>query len=329
MGFIIETWEKFNEQYEAYINKGKLNKLKVFIDLLLSFVFIGSTVTDYFSYEFYRLNYSARKEYVVFRVANRYFDFFNDSEDSDKLTNKDQINLLFKDYIKRDWISVDESDYSSFVAFIEDKKKCVLKPLDGSCGEGIEFIDIKDIPSEDRFSQMKNKNMIIEEYIIQHEKMASLNRSSTNTMRITTVRTENKVHIMFASVRAGVAGMQVDNFSSGGLAAAVDIDTGIINTVANDLNGNKYTVHPDSREKIVGFEIPYWKEAISLVNELSMKVPTVRYTGWDIIILEDGPALIEANARGMFIGQQCHTREGIRKKYEEVIKEIKNESQYN
>ncbi len=323
MGFAVETFNKFNEQYEIHINKGKLNRLKIFIDMILSFIFIGSTVTDYFSYEFYRLNCTTRREYVVFRSANRLFDFFNDSEYEKKLMDKDEINVIFKDYIKRDWKSIDDLSYPDFVKFLEEKKRCVIKPLDGSCGIGVEFLSSDDMPSEEEFNGMKNKKLIIEEYLIQHEEMAKLNRSSTNTLRVTTVRTDDRVNIMFASMRIGRSGMEVDNYSSGGLAAPIDIETGIVMAQADDLDGNVYTVHPDSNEKIVGFRVPYWEKIISLVKELAMVAPSVRYTGWDIVILDDGPALIEANARGMFIGQQCQTRKGIKAEYERLVEEIK------
>ena len=53
---------------------------------------------------------------------------------------------------------------------------------------------------------------------------------------------------------------------SGGIAVNVDVDSGIIETPAYDRMGNKFIVHPDTNEQILGFKIPMWDAAKSLVN---------------------------------------------------------------
>lgn len=50
-----------------------------------------------------------------------------------------------------------------------------------------------------------------------------------------------------------------------------------------------------NKKKIVGFEIPKYKEVIDFVKELGVVVPKVRYVGWDIAITNNGPVVVEGN----------------------------------
>jgi hypothetical protein len=50
-----------------------------------------------------------------------------------------------------------------------------------------------------------------------------------------------------------------------------------------------------SGASIVGFRVPYFREAVALVNQVSPVVPQVPYIGWDVAITPQGPILIEGN----------------------------------
>jgi len=59
--------------------------------------------------------------------------------------------------------------------------------------------------------------------------------------------------------------------------------------------GNDYPVHPITGSTIVGFQVPFFKEAVKMVKEASTVVSEVAYVGWDVAVSPDGPVIIEGN----------------------------------
>jgi hypothetical protein len=93
----------------------------------------------------------------------------------------------------------------------------------------------------------------------------------------------------------------VDNLAQGGLAAPIDLATGTIcgPAVQKDYYGvglRSIDKHPDSGQEFFGFAIPQWTEALDLARRAHASFPSVHFVGWDIAILQEGPALVEANA---------------------------------
>ena len=99
-------------------------------------------------------------------------------------------------------------------------------------------------------------------------------------------------------------------------------DDGIVSTAATDAVDNTLYEHPVTKEKIVGFNIPMFKEAVELVKEAAKVVPEVAYVGWDVAISDNGPVIIEGNSfPGVFQAKPSllEKREGIIPKYNAVM----------
>ena len=145
------------------------------------------------------------------------------------------------------------------------------------------------------YEQLKNNGQIlIEEYVKQHSKMNALFPYSVNTLRIVSAYKDGKVTILFRAIRIGNGKNVVDNFNHGGMYSVIN-EKGIIEKPAIDKNSNIYEVHPVTKTSIVGFEIPYFKEAIKMVKEAAKVVKEVGLVGFDIAITENGPVMIEGN----------------------------------
>lgn len=69
----------------------------------------------------------------------------------------------------------------------------------------------------------------------------------------------------------GVGASTVDNAGAGGIYASIDTNAGFVNSMACDNINNHYSIHPNSSCKIVGFDLPQWNQAITMVNEMAMK----------------------------------------------------------
>ena len=47
---------------------------------------------------------------------------------------------------------------------------------------------------------------------------------------------------------------------------------------------------------IIGFEIPFWKEAKDMCLKAAEKFPEMRFIAWDVAITPNGPTFIEGNS---------------------------------
>ena len=47
--------------------------------------------------------------------------------------------------------------------------------------------------------------------------------------------------------------------------------------------------------KLIGRDIPCFFEACEMVKKAALKIPQMRYMGWDVGITPDGPVIIEGN----------------------------------
>ena len=280
---------------------------------------------DYEVFDFFNLSKSQRETIITRGINNKFVATLNDKNSVQILDNKLLFNKKFDKYLKRKWLNLGETSFEEFKNFISNKTSIIAKPVDLACGRNVIKININEISDINELynSLIENKQLLLEDYIIQHEKMSQLYKEAVNTLRIVSINKDNNVHIMFRSIRMGNSGNVVDNFNHGGLFTTIDED-GIIRKPAVDKLGNIYEYHPYTNTKIMGFEIPFFKEAIEYVKEMALQIPEVGYVGWDIAITKDGPLVVEANPfPGHDIYQsKIHMNEdgtGMRKIFEEII----------
>ena len=252
---------------------------------------------DYVVFEFYRLNAAQRATQVTRGINNELVKTLNKKEHWYKFDKKDEFNRIFSDFLKRDWLDIENSTLGEFEQFCENHPQMIVKPRDGACGKGVEKLSIADFKSaaEMRDYCLKNEQTLAEEIIVQNEKMNVMFPKSVNTVRMVTITKNGKVNIVFCSVRIGAGDTIVDNLNSGGMAALVDENTGIITTDAADKNGIVYKTHPDTNTTICGFEIPDFKEGREMVEKAALRVSEIGYVGWDIAFSDKGALLIEGN----------------------------------
>lgn len=293
----LRTLDYKNMIYVAGKVSKKTGKIRLFVllDMIHCALVYGSGYMDYFEFEFYLLNKSERATYITSNVNNNIIKKYNDPKYNYIFDDKAIFNDTFKSFLKRDYINLEHLMYDDFVKFVKNKKKIVVKPLNECGGKGVQIISIdKKSDLEKIFNSLiRNKQFLVEDYINQCKQMSFLYNKSVNTLRILTFYKNKKVYILKSILKIGNGGA-VDNFSSGGMYTFVD-ENGKVYVPAIDEEGNIFEVHPVSKKKIVGFEIPKYKEVIDFVKELGLVVPKVRYVGWDIAITDNGPVVVEGN----------------------------------
>lgn len=252
---------------------------------------------DYEVFCFYNLTKKQRATIITRGINNKFVKLLNGANDIDYIDNKITFHEKFAKYLNRDWLDLSKTSYEEFESYMKNKKMAIAKPVDLCCGQGViklvynEDMDLKTIYN----TLLENKQILIEDYIIQHPDISKIYPDSVNTLRIVTIYRNNKANIMFRSIRIGNNGNVVDNFNHGGLFTTIDED-GVIRKPAVDKAGNIYECHPYTGTRIVDYKIPFFAEAIEYVKTLASSVPEVGYIGWDIAITENGPTVIEANS---------------------------------
>lgn len=280
------------EVVDNIYKKTKINKNFLLMDMVMCANKYGTGYYDYQEFEFYNLNKLERKTYLTRVKNNAIVKKFNNKEYFKYFDDKHEFNKRFNKYLKREWLVLNEN-YEEFVNFCSNKKDIIVKPIDGCGGVGVELIKLNNKNLKTLYNKLiKNNQLLIEEKIEQNKLVSKLNKSSVNTLRIVTFYDGKKTHILNNVFKIGNGGV-TDNFSSGSMYTFVE--NGHIIVPAIDNKDNIFEIHPISKEKIVGYEIPNYDKAIDLVKECSKVCKEIKYVGWDVAILEDDVCLIEGN----------------------------------
>ena len=151
---------------------------------------------------------------------------------------------------------------------------------------------------EKKVKGLPYQGFIIEPKVVQEQSISALNSSSLNTIRVITLLDKvNQARVLCAALRLGRQGVEVDNFSQGGLFVAVNINEGILEEgfFGTKIRSDFYQVHPDTQLSFRGFNIPYWQEVYQLACRAARVSPFCRSIGWDIAITPEGPIILEGN----------------------------------
>ncbi|MEM1376648.1 MAG: sugar-transfer associated ATP-grasp domain-containing protein [Pseudomonadota bacterium] len=132
-----------------------------------------------------------------------------------------------------------------------------IKPIDGSLGRNT-FVASNDT-FLDEFSFQGG--WLVQPRLNQHPDLNRLFPNSINTLRVHSYVENDTVLLDLAILRMGSGQSIVDNASSGGLHASVDLNTGRLLTLPTqkydfDPTGKVYPVHPDTGTDMTNFTVP-------------------------------------------------------------------------
>jgi hypothetical protein len=206
-------------------------------------------------------------------------------------------------------------DLGRLVAESPHRRLC-FKKAEGCGGKGFEMAEIlggtplavrrlrtgeeMDAAAFVRLIVEKNGDVgtVVERALVQHAEMARFNPTSVNTCRIWISRVEpGPARVLLAYLRMGRGGALVDNQSSGGLVAPIDLQSGVLGPAIDGLpTRREFPVHPDHEAAIAGSRIPLWADVLSFAAECGDAIPALRFAGLDVALAEDGPMVLELNA---------------------------------
>lgn len=182
---------------------------------------------------------------------------------------------------------------------------CVIKKtVDTNSGRDVEICDFENGVNKkngeyafDIFNKF-GKNFVVQEKIIQHERLANINNTGVNTFRIMSYIYEGKVYLSPTVLRLCTGGRDKDNMHYNGIAVAVK-DDNKLNSLAFSEYGKKYEKHPDSGVIFADYELPFMDSVRQAAKNIHSQMLWLGVLSYDMTVDANGQiVLIEINALG-------------------------------
>lgn len=284
----------------------------------------------------YMLTHSLDPRYVPNDVLyRRIIPYFNNIEFSRPLQDKNLHGLLFPGFKRPETVirRVDRFFYDddfSILSAQEALDRCsqpgsyIIKPSrDSDGGQDIcfyEYPPIKDVSA--LLKPYENIDFIVQKTVRQHPDLAAFNPSSLNTIRVITMVWRGEPYLLSAILRIGQTGSRVDNVSKGGYQAVIRPDGTLEKLAYTRSAGNTSFVEKTDRGIVFdGFHIPCWEKVVSQVKALAIRLPHLKYVGWDLAVDEQGDVvLVEFNSG--FVQNQENCGPAFGDMTDEVLGEI-------
>lgn len=310
-------------------NEFKYPKLLMYGTLCHAVVFRKFRADEFINFHYMERNRKERKRYVTIKESYRFFKQLNYSKYSCRVldSKKDEYDF-FERYYHRDFLAVGKDEIGTEKAveklrqFAERNHSFIVKPHEGSGGKGVKIIDTDNV-GQDEFAALFDgyeNGFSVEQLIEQCEFTAKFHPKSVNTVRINTARYDDgEVELLWPLFRFGEGDSVVDNAAIGGIAVALDMNTGV-SIGAADESGNLYTKHPEYGFSLVGFQIPEWGQLCDMARELAILLPDTdcHFVGWDFALMDDGWVVVEANSLPGLGCWQIAAGKGVRSDFERM-----------
>ncbi|MBR3083677.1 MAG: hypothetical protein IKH03_03815 [Oscillospiraceae bacterium] len=306
-------------------NRSRRTLRKLRKDMLYSRLRYEINFSQYFIHGFEKLTHKGRREYVGEREKERYVRAVNRAGGShDTFRQKHLAYQTFKPFYHREVLQISPEEREEFLKFTKRNPKFILKYADEALGKGVRIIDqAASGESMEAFFDgliQDQQHYIVEELIVQAPEMMALHPSSVNTVRFSTYLKDDTVLHLFSFLRMGSGGGVIDNATAGGLAAAIDPETGIVTSEACREDLTRMLFHPDTGVQIIGMQIPRWQELLSLVDQLARVVPQQPFVGWDLALTDGGWVMVEGNDNAMITAIQMCERRGLRDRFDRAFR---------
>ena len=303
-GYYIKKldYPKFKSQLKKAKEDSKKSTLSIYSDILKSSFKYNISILEYFYFlSHLHPEHEYRNTYAGTGFMYDQITILNPKAGRDILEDKIIFLKHYAKFVKHGYVSLKElnENKSSSEKILSNKSgKIVLKNSFGQCGIGVEVRNSNEFTHESLIARLtETGNDFVEEYVVQHDDLMKLSPSGLNTIRIITELNDNgKVDILGCRLRISI-NSQVDNMAAGNIAAPIDPETGIVNGpgVYSDILKHDEEIHPVTNVKIVGFQVPFWKETLNTAIEAAKISQTNRSIGWDLAVTNNGPELIEGN----------------------------------
>ena len=287
--------ERLNKMIDIMAKDNHTSKTRIKLDMYFNILTRGIGYTDYFRGNYYNLTSKEKDTFVTTKSFYKLISYLNDDKYEIVLHDKILFNTIFKKYLKREFIDLRETNLDEFKTFLNSHKVVFAKDPVGYGGHGITKITVSKEKDLKKLYEklLTQKQFLIEEEIIQSKEVNEINPNVVCSLRICTLYKDGKVYLVGNAFRINqdeseIIGCTNDLYFS--LGKDGKIDSNVI-----DDYGKIYEEHPLTHKKFKEVKIPDVKEAFLMCQEAALKLPQVRYIGWDIAFTDNGPVMVEGN----------------------------------
>ncbi len=277
---------------------------------------LGGYTAD--QYALYDLDNNSKEDYLS--EFDWYRSRYINEPFNPMLNNKIICNDMLKPYVRVPEIylikvnkklssySFTINTYEETLELIKKAGKVIIKPISAGKGKGVHIVsyegqgfqkDNSPIGEKELMKILKKEdNWFISEYLHQDKYSNSLYKETANTIRLITIKDleTGRFKVLFAVQRIGTSGtIPVDNGSKGALVANINLGNGELSEARSLHSLDVHWVHPDSNAAIKGERVPNWDKIKRDIVALASKFPYLNFIAWDILLTEEGMAIIEAN----------------------------------
>lgn len=272
---------------------------------------------EYYQFRFFDSNETDKAGWAGTGTMYEFQSEVNPTKTRVLLRDKRRFYKAYKKFFRHEVFALSELRTNSELieTLLEKNDKLVFKEAAGNCGTGVSIKLTGGMNAEELLEYMTDEGFdLVEGFVYQHPALNRLSPSAVNTVRIfTQIKKSGEYEILGCRIRISIDS-PVDNLAAGNIAAPVDMQTGVVNGpgVFADITREPAMIHPITGQPIVGFQIPFWHETLDMVREASLLHPENRSVGWDVVITEEGPGLIEGNHDWCKLVWQLPVRKGLK-----------------
>ena len=319
------NWEKYG-QFILYVKQKRgIGKLKQIFLVVKDSLRYNISLMEYYQFRFFEKLPEEKEQWAGTGYMYEYQLRMNPRDQRDILDDKTKFYRKYREFFVHQIADLEDlksEEGLSGALLANPSGKLVFKVSDGKCGADVAIRNTNEFTADSLVSFLESGMYdLVEEFIIQHPRLQKLAPAAVNTVRVFSQLNErNGVELLGCRLRISV-NSGVDNLAAGNLAAPIDADSGVVigSGVYSDITKHPETHHPVTGEAIEGFRIPFWPEIIDMVTRAHRKHAQNRSIGWDVVVTEKGPGLIEGNHDWCKLLWQLPVNRGLKPELERYI----------
>jgi hypothetical protein len=275
------------------------------------------SILEYYQFRFFDLTDAEKATWAGTGTMYEFQRRANPPTSRGLLNDKRRFYLAYRQFFRHELhtLAVLQSSPVIIENLLSRNQQLVFKAATGNCGKNVSIQSVADWTPQQLLANMEQGGFdLVETFVHQHPALQALSPSGVNTVRIFTQITGSGAYqILGCRLRISV-NSPVDNMAAGNMAAPIDAETGVVNGpgVFSDITRKPAAVHPVTGCSIIGFQVPFWQETLAMIREASLLHPENRSIGWDVVITEQGPGLIEGNHDWCKLVWQLPVNQGLR-----------------
>ncbi len=255
----------------------------------------------------------------------------------DVLTKDKFINFAYLKFLNVPVVPVKKIIYNQMLDFSGEisplsdlfliKEDFIIKNTTMEYGEGFLYcspsdenhiiVNGKSCTVNDLTMLLGKKIWIIQDVIQAHAVIRSINDSALNTTRIVTIMNGLEPVYLTGFQSFATGNQKIDNWGKGAVYVGIDPEKNKLKAFGYfhpaNFSGTITMTHPDSGIRFSDYTIPFLDEAVKICLYAHKFFFNHFVIGWDVIITDNGPMILEANEKPGMNAVQCLDG-GLRKK---------------